>query len=165
VSGKGGLPRHFYPTSIPKVAKEITDAGLKAGKLTLVSPGVWRSIGGLIYGTVKGTGQSRIEHVSEHLALGFKKDKSGKLLKDKDGNLVPKDKHSIFAIPPDKLLDTLDEAWAKKGLGKKVVQKSGRTAYEIDLGRPIGTSGETKILIVIEKGTTDEIVSAFPITG
>ncbi len=69
--------------------------------------------------------------------------------------------HSVFTTARNKLLVLLDEAWAKKG-AYVLDPKSGNWNYIINMGRQIGTAGETKILIAVRPGTS-QIVTAFPI--
>jgi hypothetical protein len=67
--------------------------------------------------------------------------------------------HSVFALPPGKLIQTIDEAWAARGRG---LPSPPYEKFEVDLLRVIGVGGETKMRIVVKPGTS-EIISAFPI--
>jgi hypothetical protein len=86
---------------------------------------------------------NRVEHILDHL--------------------VPnpgKSTHSIFDVARNKLIGFLDEAWAKRGTG--VLQPNGNRVFEIDMGRVIGTAGETRIRMVVRDGTNN-VITAFPI--
>jgi hypothetical protein len=66
--------------------------------------------------------------------------------------------HTVFNVSKDKILGLIDEAWKMKG--SPLSNDPG--AYVINMGKIIGTAGETIIKIVIKPGTS-EIISAFPI--
>ena len=59
-----------------------------------------------------------------------------------------------------KILSLIDEGWINKGIG--VLQANGRVCYLIDMGKVIGTNGET-ILKIVTDGYTNELVTAFPV--
>ena len=59
------------------------------------------------------------------------------------------------------LVPTLDEAWAARGLA----ETDDPLAYVVDLHRPIGVNGETRVRIVVlssPDGTLHELITAFP---
>ncbi|EGK09937.1 hypothetical protein HMPREF9374_2740 [Desmospora sp. 8437] len=101
----------------------------------------WRSPNGLIYGQGSKHGDRR-KHVLEHT----KPDKS-------------KPKHSVFIGEEKEVFAMIDEAWSNRGTP---FPSKGRDTYVIDMGRKIGTKGEKKIKIVVERGTS-EIVTAYPV--
>ncbi|WP_430734443.1 hypothetical protein ACQ0P8_05700 [Halodesulfovibrio aestuarii] len=103
----------------------------------------WTTPAGLIYGKDDNYGD-RISHVLQHLVPGVK------------------ERHSVFNVPQEGLLELLDEAWSRKGLGKTIDQGRGRFAYDIPMDRVIGTNGERTIRIVTEGGDLDEVVTSFP---
>ena len=99
----------------------------------------WETPGGLIYGQGSIEG-NRVKHVLEHA--------------------VPnpnKSTHSVFNMPKNQILKTIDEAWAKKGV--PVPGDSG--AYVVPMGRVVGTAGEANIRVVVKPGT-NEIITAYP---
>jgi hypothetical protein len=100
----------------------------------------WVSKAGLIYGVDRKFG-TRINHVLQHT-----KPNSQKI------------KHTIFTLNGTELFDLIDFAWLKRG--HHVPGDPG--AYIIELGRIIGTLGETAIKIVVNPGTT-ELLSAYPV--
>ncbi|MEZ6119641.1 MAG: polymorphic toxin-type HINT domain-containing protein [Pirellulaceae bacterium] len=111
-----------------------------SGKLIFeAGSNTWKSPAGLIYGQGSKQG-NRVKHVLEHL--------------------VPdpsKAKHSIFNVDRTKVIGLIDEGWAKRGA--HVVGDPG--AYVVDMGRAIGTAGETHLRIIVRPGTT-EVISAYP---
>ncbi|WP_163264825.1 hypothetical protein [Chelativorans alearense] len=68
-----------------------------------------------------------------------------------------KPKHSVFNTQDDNALALVDEAWAMRG----APDPKDPGAYVVDMGRPIGTSGETSIRIIVKPGTT-EVITAYP---
>jgi hypothetical protein len=110
------------------------------GKLKFIGKDTWESSQGLIYGYDKKFG-NRVLHVLAH------------------GTPNPsKATHTVFNVSKDKILGLIDEAWKMKG--SPLSNDPG--AYVINMGKIIGTAGETIIKIVIKPGTS-EIISAFPI--
>jgi hypothetical protein len=72
-------------------------------------------------------------------------------------------KHSVFVVKEKQaLLDLLDEAWKKRGTPLLQEGKRPRDAYDIAMGRVIGTKGQKNIRIITEFGTSD-IVTAYPV--
>jgi hypothetical protein len=111
---------------------------------TKINSTTYRSAAGLIYGADPHV-ESRIVHVLLH---GYP-------------NAI-KDSHSVFSVAADDLLPLIDEAWASKGALVGVPQQSGNLAYDIAMGRAIGTQGEKTIRIVVVPGTAN-IVTAHPV--
>jgi hypothetical protein len=67
--------------------------------------------------------------------------------------------HSIFNVDRTKLIGLIDEAWAKRGSG---ILQGNKRVFEIDMGRVIGTNGETRIRLVITE-CTKNVISSYPI--
>jgi hypothetical protein len=134
-----GTPISRAATSTPALSS-AAEGGF--GKLSSIGNGQWRSTAGLIYGQGSVHG-NRVQHVLAHA--------------------VPdpsKINHSVFVGSRTNLLSLIDEAWTARGAG--VVQGNGNILYHVPLGRQVGTRGQTAIDIVIKKGTTSELVTAFP---
>jgi hypothetical protein len=112
---------------------------IAAGTLRPLGSGVWESFGGLRFGPGGKQGHY-LAHVMEHLAP----------------NLV-KLKHSVFDVQGH-LIRTLDEAWAARGAG---VVQGGYRVFDVNMGRVIGTAGETNLRIVVRNGTSD-VITAYP---
>ncbi len=102
--------------------------------------GTYRSPAGLIYGEDPKFG-NRIYHVLEHMK-----------------EIPNKRYHTLFNTTEDKLFGLLDEAWLKKG--PQLANDLG--TYVIDMGKVIGTQGETAIRIVT-KQSTSQILTAYPV--
>lgn len=68
--------------------------------------------------------------------------------------------HSVFSVPRSQILPLIDDAWKMKGQPVTSIP-NGRTVYEINMEKLIGTNGETHIRIVVETGTT-KVITAFP---
>jgi len=54
-------------------------------------------------------------------------------------------------------LDLVDEAWLKRG----TPELNDPNAFVVDLGRPIGIDGETKVRIIVDT-TTHDVITAYP---
>ena len=65
--------------------------------------------------------------------------------------------HSVFNVQGDDALSLVDEAWTRRGIS----DPNDVAAFVVDMGRPIGTAGETSIRVVVRPGTTD-IITAYP---
>jgi hypothetical protein len=63
-------------------------------------------------------------------------------------------------VGEDKVFHLVDEAWLKRG--RHTVGQTGNWEYTVDMGRTVGTAGETKIMIVVRPDSTD-IVTSYPI--
>lgn len=58
------------------------------------------------------------------------------------------------------MLGVVDEAWAlRQGTG--ILQKNGNRLWDVDMGRVVGTSGQTSVRVIIKDGTT-QVITAFP---
>ena len=103
--------------------------------------GTWTSKAGLEYGQGSVDG-NRVEHVLQHTVPN-----------------VQKAKHTVFNVDKSDVFDLIDEAWTSRGSG--VLQANGNVCYDVDMGRVIGTDGETVIRIITD-GFSNQIVTAFP---
>jgi RHS repeat-associated protein len=115
-----------------------------ASKLTYdAAAKTWTSVAGLVYGQGSIHG-NRVLHVLAHT--------------------VPdpsKAAHSVFSVARNELIALIDEAWlARVGLG--TLQSNGNRFWVVNMGRQVGTAGETSIKIVVKDGTTD-VITAYPI--
>jgi len=110
------------------------------GKLTKLGDNAWESSAGLIYGADKKFG-NRVKHVLAH------------------GTPNPsKASHTVFNVGSDEILGLVDEAWTMKG--NPLTNDPG--AYLVDMGRTIGTNGESTIKVIVKPGTS-EIITAYPV--
>jgi len=112
----------------------------KKKKLRLIKKDIWESPKGLVNGYDRKFGD-RVQHVLAHAEPNKKK-------------LF----HTIFNCAKNDILKLIDEAWSLKNLPLK--EDPG--AYVINMGRQIGTKGETGIKIIVKPGTS-EIITAYPI--
>jgi hypothetical protein len=100
----------------------------------------WTSPGGLEYETGSPQG-NRVMHIFEHLA------------EDPD-----KDTHSVFNVDTSQeALDMVDEAWGMHG----EPEADDPAAYVVNMGRDVGTRGETNLRIIVRPGT-NRIITAYP---
>ncbi|WP_052265455.1 hypothetical protein [Ruegeria sp. ANG-R] len=106
------------------------------GDMVHVSPS------GLQYGADPKFG-NRVDHVLDHTAPN-----------------PSKPVHSVFNAQGDDALRIVDDAWVNR-TGPGTLQSNGNRTWTVDLGRPIGTNGQTSIQIVVRDGT-NEIITAFP---
>lgn len=132
-------------TDAAREADEAADAAdLQAtaarADFTDLGDGVFQSPGGLAYGMGRG-GEHRIDHVLAHATPN-----------------PNKANHTVFSDPD--VLGTVDEAWSRRGT--PVPGDPG--AYVVDMGRVVGTAGETSIRVVVEAGSNPpRIVTAYPV--
>ncbi len=114
-----------------------------SGKLVFVpATKSWTSAGGLVYRQGSAHG-NRVNHVLNHCLPN-----------------LTKSTHSIFSVGRTKLIGMIDEAFAKRGAG--VLQANGNRMFEIDMGRVIGSIGETRLRLIIQD-CTNNLATAFPI--
>ena len=66
--------------------------------------------------------------------------------------------HTVFNVSKDKILGLVDEAWAMRGNPLA----NDPSAFIVNMGRTIGTAGETAVKIVVKPGTS-EILTAYPV--
>jgi hypothetical protein len=102
----------------------------------------WSSPAGLNYG-MGSTQGNRVKHVLEHA--------------------IPdpsKAVHSVFNVERREVLGLVDEAWnARQGAG--VLQNNGNRIWVVDMGRPVGTAGESNLRIIVRDGT-NRVITAYP---
>lgn len=113
--------------------------GVDLGKLTKTGKDTWTSTAGLVYGPDKNFG-NRVQHVLAHTAPD-----------------PTKPIQTVFSVNKNELLGLVDEAWLKKG--NPLPNDPG--AYLVDMGKVIGTNGETTIKIIVKPGT-NQIITAYP---
>lgn len=100
----------------------------------------WYSPAGLVYDAAPaGSDGHRILHVLMHT------------IPDGAG-------HSVFSVARKDLFATLDEAWGK-GVS---ASPTDPLRFDIEMGRVVGTAGETKIRMIVDP-TTHQVTTAFPI--
>lgn len=87
--------------------------------------------------------ENRVRHVLEHT-------------KPNPNKLV----HTVFNVDKSNVIGLVDEAWAQKGVGS--LAGNGYVTYNIDMGKVIGTNGES-IIRIVTNGYTDKLISAYPI--
>jgi hypothetical protein len=64
----------------------------------------------------------------------------------------------VFNVQGDDALNLVDEAWARRG----VPDPTEPYAFVVDMGRPIGTNGETNIRIVTMTPGGSAVRTAYP---
>ncbi|WBB52259.1 ALF repeat-containing protein [Verrucosispora sp. WMMD573] len=112
--------------------------------LTDLGGGWFRSPAGLDYGPNDDKFGHRILHVLAHAY---------------EDRLKPN--HGVFDTGSKGLLETVDEAWQRKGLAVSVLEQGARTTYVIPMGRRVGYNPEEDFIqIVVEHG--NEVITAFP---
>lgn len=101
---------------------------------------------GIVYGKDwSGKFDSRVAHIMAHT----KPDPSKK-------------KHSVFVEQSrEGVLAMLDEAWKKRGPPVREGGSRGRDVYDVEMGRVVGTEGERRLKLVMEKDSAT-IVTAYP---
>jgi filamentous hemagglutinin family protein len=102
----------------------------------------WTSPGGLVYGEGSVHG-NRVMHVLDHAVPN-----------------PSKPVHSVFNVDRREVIGLIDEAWSAR-TGPGILQSNGNRVWVVDMGRQVGTSGQTSIQIVVRDGTT-QVVTAFP---
>lgn len=133
---------HSYYVSQFGVLAHNTGIGCNPGTLENIGNKVWKSHQGILYGPDKVFG-NRVKHVLAHPSA----DASKKL-------------HSVFNVSRDKVIGLVDEAWTRR-VGPGSLSK-GYRVFEMDMGRTVGTLGESRMRLVFRDGTMD-IISAYPI--
>ena len=140
VQAKAGFNR-FVTEETGSIVIGGTKGGKKpnAGALKYNSNGTWTSNAGLIYGQGSIHG-NRVKHVLEHT---------------KPNSIRPV--HTVFNVDKSNVIELIDEAWNKKG--NPLPNDPG--VYLVNMGKVVGTNGETNIRIVV-RPNTNEIISAYP---
>ena len=102
----------------------------------------WTTPEGLIYeqGSIHG---NRVKHLLDHTVSN-----------------PSKSTHSIFDAGRSDVMGLVDEAWATR-VGPGKLQPNGNRVWTVDMGRQVGTAGQTGIHIVVRDGTT-KLITAFP---
>ncbi|REK67790.1 MAG: hypothetical protein DF221_00850, partial [Brevibacillus sp.] len=118
---------------------KVLDKIGEVGKLTYLGNKTWKSSQGLIYGFDKKFG-NRVQHILEHTKSNLNKPN-----------------HTVFSVDKTEVLSLIDEAWALR----KAPVPGDPGAYIINMGRVVGTNGETAIRVVVKPGTS-EIITAYP---
>ena len=138
-TGNRPVPDSWHPVSGAgaqvNTPRGFTSYRTPDGDIVHVSPG------GLKYGSDPKFG-NRVDHVLDHTAPN-----------------PSKPTHTVFNAQGDDALEIVDEAWLRKG----TPDPKDPRAYVVDLGRPIGTQGETKVRIIVNAKSTDEITTAYPV--
>lgn len=133
----GAIPDSWRPIS--GVGAQVnTPSGFTSyrtadGDIVHVSPS------GLQYGADPKFG-NRVDHVLDHTAPN-----------------PNKPVHSVFNAQGDDALALVDEAWIRRG----APDPNDPAAFVVNMGRPVGTAGETSIRVVVKPGT-NEIITAYP---
>lgn len=126
--------------------------------------GTFQSVKGLLYKAkvyANGRDLHALAHVNDHLI-----------------NNLEKGYHSVFTIPYNDLVGFLDDVYDKINLGQYVLKDpltpglNDRVSYIVNMGYQVGFEGGrrgsgaslTHVKIVFERGTTNGVVTAFPIT-
>lgn len=125
-------PRKILLDGVPNRGKLIFDPTRKT----------WTSPEGLVYGRGSKHG-NRVKHILDHT--------------------VPnpnKPVHSVFSADRTKVIGLIDEAWTRR-VGPGTLQPNGNRVWIVEMGREIGTAGQTSIKIVILDGTKN-VITAFP---
>lgn len=115
----------------------------KAGKLSYdATSKTWTSPQGLVYGQGSAHG-NRVKHVLDHATPN-----------------PNKPVHSVFNVDRNQVIGLVDEAWTKR-VGPGTLQPNGNRVWTVEMGRQVGTNGQSSINLVIRDGTT-EVITAFP---
>jgi hypothetical protein len=99
----------------------------------------WTSPAGLDYGTGSIHG-NRVKHVLDHTVPN-----------------EAKAVHSVFNVPRADVLKLVDEAWVKRG--QPLPSDPG--VYIVDMGRVVGTAGQTSVKLVV-RPETNKLITAYP---
>ncbi|MBF0315036.1 MAG: hypothetical protein HQK52_16555 [Oligoflexia bacterium] len=129
----------FFESIAGTTGKEGYDLVKGIPGLKYTGEGTWVSEAGIIYG--QGTKENRLRHVLQHR----KPDPSKPL-------------HTVFGVETKEIPQLIDQAWLKKGNAAD----GDPGAFIVEMGKVIGTQGESKIKIVVETNTS-KIVTAYPI--
>jgi hypothetical protein len=124
------------PIEVPIIIPPVKEAAQAPQKRT----NTWTSSAGLVYKSNKNL-PNRINHVLEHAKA-----------------IPTKPTHSVFSVPEFEILDLIDEAWNKRGNPEVNLKPD---TYIVDMGKVVGTKGQTKIKIIVTAGTSD-IITAHP---
>jgi hypothetical protein len=130
-AGEVSGPRPAAP-SAPKGTKLTYDKATKS----------WTTPEGLVYEPGSKHG-NRVKHVLDHAEAN-----------------PNKPVHSVFDAARRDVLGLIDEAWTRRS-GPGILQNNGNRYWSVDMGRRVGTAGETHIRIVVRDGTT-KVITSYP---
>lgn len=119
------------------------ETGLAKASISLVYDKVervWKTPAGLDYGIGSVHG-NRVKHVLDHAVPN-----------------PSKPKHTVFNVERDQVLALVDEAWRLRG--QPLSNDPG--SYVVSMNKVVGTTGETRIKIVVRPGT-NKLITAYPI--
>lgn len=128
----------------------------KSGHIVKISHDTWKTRGGLLIAGTDPDRMTRLEHIMKHTI-----------------DMPQRAVHGVFIINKAKVIELLDETWAKIQSGAlNGKERSGKVAYRYDTGRVIGYMGGKKgrkghnprlrqVLIVLKKNRP-EVVTFFP---
>jgi hypothetical protein len=135
-TAKGGPSASQHATGSVNSA----NGGQKTVRLTFdKGTQTWRTPAGVDYGPGSIHG-NRVKHVLDHAEPN-----------------PAKKAHTVFNVGRARVLGLVDEAWRAKG--NPLPNDPG--AYIVQMGRVIGTAGETSIKIIVRPGTS-KIITAYP---
>jgi hypothetical protein len=127
---------------------DAAGSGLPGG-LREVSPGVYESPAGVTYAPGSAQGH-RLTHLLEHARPN-----------------PAKPTHTVFqteaqTLPElsSQITSVVDDAWVARGTPTPA-NNPAYDQYVVDMGRVVGTNGETSVTIIARRGTS-EIVTAYP---
>lgn len=133
---------HSYYVSQFGILAHNTGIGCNPGTLENIGNTLWKSKQGIIYGFDPKFG-NRVKHVLAHTVPD-----------------ATKAKHSVFNVDRTKVIGLVDDAWTRR-VGSGTLSGKYRV-WEVDMGRAIGTLGETRMRLVFRDGLM-EIISAYAI--
>lgn len=110
----------------------------------------WESPGGLTYSTAPDLSHGhRISHLFNHT------------VPDPDKTL-----HSVFSVPRKNLLKLIDEGWENQAKYHPLKPNGApdERVWIVDMGRPIGTDGQTLLRVVVDSPGSSNFTSAYPFT-
>ena len=138
-----GLRLSVVPEGFGAAGNSLSRGKLGAVELSFdKTTRTWTSPAGLDYGPGSVHG-NRIKHVLEHATEN-----------------PSKPIHSVFNAQRNQVLGLVDEAWVAR-TGPGTLQVTGNRVWVVDLGRQVGTVGQTAIQVVVRDGTT-RLITAFP---
>ncbi|WP_294242138.1 RHS repeat-associated core domain-containing protein [Pseudobutyrivibrio sp.] len=115
----------------------------KENSLSYNGDGTWTSNEGVVYeqGSLEG---NRVQHILTHLVENYNN----------------KTIHTVFNCDKSEIIALIDEAYVNRGNG--IPQTNTNIQYNVDMGMPIGTNGESTIRLIM-KSNDVSIVTAFPV--
>ena len=125
-----------------RIASKTSTNTVNPNALKYNGDGTWTSNSGLIYDQGSKEG-NRVLHVLEHTKPN-----------------PNKPVHTVFNVDKSNVIGLVDEAWNSRGVGN--LASNGYVTYNIDMGKTIGTNGET-FMRIVTNGYTNKLISAYPI--